>query len=192
MATVAHVIVKSQMEQTNVQKCLPCHTLSFAAPMTLCTPESWSSRDQTKEFVRKISDNTCNIVYKYDPIPHAFGDLHFLVKAIECTLKTTFDKKGVLVGFWSNFFETDQKMLDALDILQKIIKLNLRYRQIGKILYYSEDGTEQEVLSDIDLVVGEHKFREHIELPEEVTLDELDKAHQFYSGAFANKSAAEH
>jgi hypothetical protein len=201
MATVAHVIVRSQLKQETETKwqrrCngLTCRTIAFAPPMSISIPEQWKDGDEkntkTKKFVTEISENTCNIIYRYDPIPHAFGDVHFLLTAIERTLKTAFDKKGVLHGFWGNFFETTEKMIAALKRLNDNLKSVLSYRQIGKILYYTEAGTEPEVLNDIDLVDDQHQFRNHIEFPEEVTMDELDKAHHFFPAAFADEPEAE-
>jgi hypothetical protein len=57
MATVAHVVFKSQMNTK-----LSLHTVAFA-PMTISIPEPWNDENKTtKEFVTEISNNTCNII----------------------------------------------------------------------------------------------------------------------------------
>lgn len=200
MANVAHVIVQSQIDQTFAPwneegfKELKCRTMAFAAPMTLSFPESKmeGNPDATGIFLTKVSKNTFNIVYSYDPVPHAFGDSAFVLKAIERTItRASIDKNGVLVGFWIILFGEDKKMMSLLDVWKAILTLHLNYRQIGTILYYRNADADPVALRDCNLVTDLPLFRNHIEIPENVTLHDLVSAHTFFVRALSNTRTTE-
>lgn len=180
LATVAHVIFKSKMDQVT----LPCRTVAFAPPMTIAIPDSWKDGKSpgAQNFMKEISDNTCNIIYGCDPIPHAFGDHEFLLEAIVATTKTLVDHVGVAKGSGHG----QMKMLSVLTALKKNEQHMTKYRQIGKILWYSEIGAKPEELSD-SWIATATPFRNHIKIPKQVTLDQLKSAHHSFSHALAGK-----
>jgi hypothetical protein len=78
------------------------------------------------------------------------------------------------------------QMASPLSSFKANKKAALSYHQIGKILWYSEVGAVPEELSDSEIVNGT-PFRNHIEIPKNVTLDELKIAHHCFSDALAVK-----
>jgi hypothetical protein len=70
-------------------------------------------------------------------------------------------------------------MMSLLDAWKAILKLHLHYRQIGTILYYSIADADPVALRDCNLVTDLPLFRNHIEIPENVTLHDLVSAHTF-------------
>lgn len=77
-------------------------------------------------------------------------------------------------------------MLSALNALKDNKQHMMNYRQIGKILWYSEIGAKPEELSDSWIATGT-PFRNHIKIPKQVTLDQLKSAHHSFSHALAMK-----
>jgi hypothetical protein len=160
LANIAHIIVKSQMEQKNAPwdgKDLTCRTVAFAAPMTILNIESklrgeFNGESDTNQFLKKVSDNSCNIIYSFDPIPHAVGNLSFLIPTISGVmpdLVAELSNSGSIPG--------SRTMIENLlggkvrDVLNKLYPL-MDYHHIGKIIHYGKAGAPPVELRDSKLI----------------------------------------
>jgi hypothetical protein len=154
LANVAHLIVKSQLEQertpwrTRCPKGLTCRTVAFSAPMTTLNLESkqigaFDPATPTNVFLRKVSDKTCNIIYSYDPVPHAVGDLMFLVETLTNILP---DLIKIPCG------QVVLGLFGVHDKIEDFLKTNLYplldNHHLGKIIFFNKANAQPLILCD--------------------------------------------
>lgn len=195
LASVAHIIVKSQLEQegtawkTSFPRNLTCHTLAFAAPMTTLYTESkqkgiFDAKTPPNIFLKKISDNTCNFVYMFDPVPHAVGDLHYLK---EIFISIFPDLKRNIAGNVGAPFLFFVKADGKINILVNQLFSVSDYQHIGKIIHYDKKSKHQ-ILRDSSLVdesLDQFRNNNTIQSPPK-KIDDMVDSHFFFPRSFSS------
>ena len=190
MANIAHIIVKSQLEQkgTSWKKSSPhnltCRTVAFAAPMTTLNIEpEFDAATPTNTFLRTVSVNTCNFIYSFDPVPHAVGDVDYLKEVV----KRLKNKLGGIAKICLVVVKADSKIDYVMENLDKLKE----YHHIGEIIYYDVTNSRYPycILCDSKLVNPTPNFRSGTILPPPQTASTKDKiyeAHMFFPVAFVD------
>jgi hypothetical protein len=149
MAYVAHVFIEGQLfqpdsiwskSQIDMPTKLTCRTVAFSAPMTILNLNPID--DATNKFLKKVGDNSCNIIFNCDIVPHAVGDLEFLNDVM---IEVIHDiEKNIPVWGIIKWLISAQKQLEKKyeglveEHLKSIFDVLLAYQQIGSVIYYHD------------------------------------------------------
>lgn len=126
-------------------------SIAFSAPMTTVN----LSKDDS-EFLKKVSKNSCNIIFSNDLIPHTPGHIdnvltwaknvllpHLVAKILPCIMKWT--AKWIISSLLS-FLKLDESD-KGNDKLRGIKEVCEKYKHIGTIIHYE---TEKDMISNDD------------------------------------------
>ncbi len=99
-----------------------------------------------------MKDNSCNIVYKSDVVPRAYGFLSFIEEAIEDSSEDA--AQGIMGGIFSKLLRVEKKVDDMIDKVKEgdrmkgLFKVFSRYIHLGNLIYYADENGKPVVLSD--------------------------------------------
>ena len=201
LANVAHIILKSELEQDQTQwktrrpEGLTCRTVAFSAPMTTLNLESnhsgtFDPTTPTNKFLKKVSDNTCNIIYSFDPVPHAVADLAFLAGTMK-NLLPDLTGNNLFTGALLGIFGVESQIQGLLNKLYALAD----YHHIGKLIYYKHDAAPQPVvLRDSNFLddSSASQFRGNQAIPtaprRRGSVKDVVAAHMFFPEAFVDQA----
>lgn len=156
MAQVAHALILGAMSEDpdwqKVKDQVKVRTVAFSAPMTYVVLDE--SNDKVKNFLKTISEHSCNIVYSCDPVPHAPGDVKFLTDWFALAME--YQKKKLKWGEQAlcNLASVQSRILSLVEDknvreVDDMLKVCQKYRHIGKIIYYENHAATPVPLSNI-------------------------------------------
>jgi hypothetical protein len=160
IASSAHIIMRAQIEDetspwNELNGVVNVRSVAFSGPMTLYFEPGAlaSASDETKEFVDRVADNSCNIVSYMDPVPRLAGHMEFIndfandaIPDLEETLKES--ATGFIGGIVStvNVFVDISKQLEKAkesvinaDQAKLILQTCSNFVHAGNIVYYDKD-----------------------------------------------------
>lgn len=137
-------------------------SITFAAPSSIMPLVSDDVAGAS--FVKDLGSNSCNIVYRQDPVPHTPANVEGFVFPLLENLREEFDEQVDLENMnwgawfmswaidmdkWSEFalayvihrLKTGKDIKKAMDIAKK-------YRHIGKVIRYENDSAKPEIFFD--------------------------------------------
>jgi hypothetical protein len=151
----------------------------------------------TKDFLQRVSENSCNIIYNCDVVPHATGDIVYVGNAIEAVLKEVVREKVPFGRFGRWLSGAKDKVDDAFDSLveklQPTLPVLVAYHHLGNVIYYHDETSAPVLLRDSMYhpnTVPEFRDNKDIAFPKEndrkvSVMQQLKDAHLFFPKALA-------
>merc|ERR1712165_480527 len=142
LANVAHVFVralikegKSGWDTSRVKKDITLKTIVFASVM------SFIDQDE-------IGENSYNIIYGPDVVPRGYAHADYIYKALEkCLPELISDQRNMLLKVFKG--PISHKALDFVQkIFSELLEIMVKYRHLGKLLYYHDNVTKPKILTD--------------------------------------------
>jgi hypothetical protein len=204
MANVAHLFLEAQLSQpdtawSSLREQVTCRTVAFAAPMTAINMDETRSDAATNDFLQRVADHSCNIIYGCDVVPHCVGDVGFLNKVIEDVipeLASGVTGDGYLMSWLvpkvqSKIQTTYDSFVDVR--LKSSIPVLIAYHHVGNVIYYHDATSDPVLLRDSRFLPDSvPEFRAHkIALPrnnknKKVShIKQLTDAHGFFPTALS-------
>jgi hypothetical protein len=199
MAHVAHLFIEAQLSQpdnawSHLQGKLTCRTVAFSAPMTTVNLDADHVDTATNDFLKRVADHSCNIIYNCDAVPHGVGDVVYLKNVVEDVIPDI--TKGIRVG------PILKMMLGAPDKMKKyhdenvskknpVFSVPIAYHHVGNVIYYHDATADPVRLRDTTfLPKSVPEFRLYkIALPrdnkEVGAIDQLKEAHLYFPRALS-------
>ena len=165
MAQVAHLMIEGQLATKGspwnlLTKPLKVKSISFAAPMTTLVTTANTEMDKlTRDFLTKIAEHSCNLVYGADIVPHCPGDIDYSVRAVTEVVYSNnvsrpwnailrmFGIKGWVIGELEKLGKSELAMT------------MLQYQHLGRVIYYQADASNPKVLRDSEFLPELPTFR---------------------------------
>jgi len=155
-AQIGVLTLRAQIEDEaspwNALEGVNVRSVAFCGPMTTVLLDN--ATPATDKFIEGLVKNSCNIIYKNDPVPRGYGYLSFiedfvddasddLVKAIPVPgiFKRIIDLQGKIEDLIDDTTE-NEKVLGLLGIFSQ-------YRHLGNIVHYAEEDAKPTVLKDM-------------------------------------------
>ena len=115
---------------------------------------------KTDAFVKELSDNSCNFVYKNDVVPRGYGYLSFIEDfvndSIDDIVKLGYSKVPIPVPALLKYILGFQKKLENVvagaegnEKLAGILQVLSKYRHLGNVVFYEDEDAEPVVLTDM-------------------------------------------
>lgn len=158
ISQVFHVCIAGELQKKDskwfeLKDKLKLRTITIAAPMSILDIDG--GKDQaSKDFLKSVGRNTCNIVYGQDIVPHGYGSLTFAIAVLKAAIPEVIDDLQ-LPGIIKFLGGLTQKALDfGEDFLisnKELLCLMAKYRHLGKIIYYKDATSSPVVFWDPEL-----------------------------------------
>lgn len=153
---IGHLIIRAQMEDEtspwNALKDVNVRSVAFCGPMTTVLRDN--ATPATDAFLEKLWNNSCNIVYKNDPVPRCYGYLSFIEDFIDDSVDDL-AKKVPVPRLMKRMMDVRGKIEDLVDNAQEMEKVAdlmgvfSQYRHVGNIVFYEGEDAEPRVLKDM-------------------------------------------
>jgi hypothetical protein len=106
----------------------------------------------TNDFLQRVADHSCNIIYSCDVVPHGVGDVGFLNKVIEDVIpELASGVPGGPVMRWMLGAQSKmQKTYDSFVVnhLKSVIPVLIAYHHVGNVIYYPDATSDPVLLRD--------------------------------------------
>ena len=127
-------------------------SVAFCGPMTTVLVDN--ATPGTDEFVEGLWNNSCNFVYKNDPVPRAYGYLSFIEDLVD---NATEDLTKAIPLPWilKRLFDVQGKLEDLVagakdnESLVGVLGIFSQYRHMGNLVYYESEDAKPVVLKDM-------------------------------------------
>merc|ERR1719354_442771 len=135
LAQVFHVCIAGELQKKDskwfqLKDKLKLRTIAFAAPMTTLDIDGGKDK-ASKDFLKSVGRNTCNVVFSQDLVPHGYGSLTFCIEILKAIIPEVVDNLPI-PGFLSFVGGLTKKALDlGKDLLEtnaELLGLMAKYR----------------------------------------------------------------
>jgi hypothetical protein len=159
---LGHLVIRAQMQDETSPwfelKGINVRSVVFCAPMSTVLLDN--ATPETDAFVKELSDNSCNFVYKNDVVPRAYGYLSFIQDFVEDSIDDVvalgYSKSPIPVPRLLKYTLGFQKKLENLvagakgdEKLVGILQVLSKYRHLGNLVYYKDEDAVPVVLTDM-------------------------------------------
>lgn len=151
---MAHLFVQAQMEKEHSVwgglGDLALNTVTFAAVMSVLDPEEVCAvvNDDTKRLMKKVGDNTRNIVFGPDVVPRGYAYCSYIYDVLEKCAPEVLRKQGGILRL-ARVPISNKALKYVQENFRDLVKVMVKYRHQGKLLYYKDENAEEpRILTD--------------------------------------------
>lgn len=155
---IGHLTIRAQIQDevspwNELQKQgVNVRSVAFCGPMTTVLVDNATPR--TDEFVEGLWNNSCNFVYKNDPVPRAYGYLSFIEDLVDNATEAL-TKAIPLLWILKRLFDVQGKLEDLVagakdnESLVGVLGIFSQYRHMGNLVYYESEDAKPVALKDM-------------------------------------------
>jgi len=159
-AQIGNLIIRAQIEDDsspwNELKGINVRSVGFCAPMSVVViKDAPDENPDTDDFLKAVSENSCNMVYKNDIMPRGYGCITFLEDFMDNVVVGVARNKVPGPRLFKMLFDVRGKMENLAedvkneDKVAAFIGFISSYRQLGNQIYYESEDAKPRVLTDM-------------------------------------------
>lgn len=145
-------LIEDEKSQWNELEGVNVRSVAFCGPMTTVLLNN--ATPETDVFLEKLWNNSCNVVYKNDVVPRAYGYLSFIEDFVE-DAESDLVKDLPIPRIAKRLLDAQGKFDELLqgaknnESLVGLLGVFSQYRHMGNVIYYESEDAEPLVLKDM-------------------------------------------
>ena len=154
LAQLGHLSLRALIEdkssEWNELDGISIKSVGISAPMSIVLTKNPSRKSE--KLIDDLRDNSCNIVYKSDPVPRGYGFMSFVFDMMEDSAEDAADE--MLGGLFSKLFRVEKKVDNVMDKikhgekLKGLLEVFSHYIHLGNQIYYADEDGKPRILID--------------------------------------------